>query len=83
MTKKKSSNNYSTFHDIEAPLLRTWNRAHTAITISQDISIDEAGKYVEQFSKKDREAINMMFSNIVKNGSKAVRDSVMKEIENA
>lgn len=69
--------NYSTFDEIEDPILQTWNRTATYFNIIYDKGKDEANKYIDQFPTVVLEQVQAMITLIQKEGLEAVRKAML------
>lgn len=67
-----------TFHDIEDPKLRAWNRVNMMFNLDEEMSSNQATLYLEQFNDKDRAAVLATLVAINKQGYDTVRRKLIR-----
>lgn len=68
------------FNEVENATLRTWNRCSLAFNLAEDYGQGASERYMEQFSKKDRRQMLIMFNYIETKGYEAVKREVFRAV---
>lgn len=68
-----SYRNRKTFHEVEDPKLRAWNRVNIMFNLDEEMSSNQATLYLEQFNDKDRAVIMATLVAIKQQGYNEVR----------
>lgn len=70
---------YSTFQDVEQPMLRAWNQ-YNVLTNLKGASLDDVGlKYLNSLSPRDRMALMVMIEYINVKGVEETKREIIKE----
>ena len=70
---------YSTFQDIENPMLRAWNQYNILCNLNEANLLGIGNSYIEALSKRDRLGLFVMLEYVKEKGVENTRQEIISE----